>query len=102
MRAYLAYTVLIGLLAVARPASAESDLIIYGPASVKTAAGKLGTVSPKSLDAACASDPGCIAKTGGEVNARRVLAITESGKKLTLMLVDVTAKLLIGTRDVPA
>ncbi|HSD85861.1 MAG TPA: hypothetical protein VLB44_00045 [Kofleriaceae bacterium] len=64
----------------------------------------IGRLSPTSTDQVCATDPGCLAKLGQTIGAPSVVAVivTTSGPTtaLTLMLVDVSAALVIGTRDI--
>ena len=111
-KACAASLVLLGLV-IAVPAHADTELVMLGPvgngdtAAVTAALGKVkaASLSTKTIDAACASDPGCLTTKGSELGAHRVLAVTlGGGSKITLMLVDVNAKILLGTRDldVPA
>jgi tetratricopeptide (TPR) repeat protein len=108
MRAVSAFALLIYVLGFgAAPAAAETELAVLPPVGkgagvVKAALTKarVGTLATKSIDASCASDPGCLTKTGGELGARRVLSISVDGDRLTLTLVDASAKLLLATRDV--
>jgi tetratricopeptide (TPR) repeat protein len=89
-------------------AAADTDLVVApavgdGSAAVNAAlaSSKVGTVSTQTIDAACAADPGCMIKLGASARAKRALSITVAGGgKLTLMVVDVGAQLLLGTRDV--
>lgn len=99
--------VLFGLVVAVGSARAQTELVVLGPvgkgdvAGVKAALGKVpnATVSPKSITADCAQDPGCLIAAGTELLARRVLAVTLAGGNVTVMLVDVSAKILLGTRD---
>jgi tetratricopeptide (TPR) repeat protein len=108
MRAVLAFAMLIHVIGFgAAPAAAETQLAVLPPVGkgagdVKAALAKarVGTLVTKTIDASCASDPGCLTKTGNELGARRVLAISVDGDRLTLTLVDASAKLLLATRDV--
>ena len=108
MRALLAVALLMILLgAGATVASAETELAVLPPVGkgadeVKAALAKarVGTLAKKVVDASCTSDPGCLTKTGTELGARRVLSISVDGERLTLTLVDASAKLLLATRDV--
>jgi hypothetical protein len=60
---------------------------------------KVGSLAALKVDATCAGDPGCLAKTGADLSANRIVAITaNSGGKLDIIVVDVGAKLLLGTR----
>ncbi|HEY5947877.1 MAG TPA: hypothetical protein VIV40_20395 [Kofleriaceae bacterium] len=106
MRALLAIALLMYVLS-ARPAWAETDLLVLPPVGTSAkdvkaalANAKVGTPAAKSVDASCASDPGCLTKTGHEAGAHRVLSITANGTKLTLMVVDASTKLLLATRDI--
>lgn len=109
MRTALAASlVLVGLVVGVCPAFAETDLVVLGPvgtgdlAAAKSALGKVkgATLGAKAIDAGCAADPGCLITSGAEAGARRVLAVAVAGTKYTLTLVDVSAKLLVGTRDI--
>jgi tetratricopeptide (TPR) repeat protein len=107
MRALLAFAMLIYIVGSSAPAAAETDLAVLPPVGkgagdVKAALSKarVGTLATKSIDASCASDPGCLTKTGAELGARRVLSISVDRDRLTLTLVDASAKLLLATRDV--
>jgi tetratricopeptide (TPR) repeat protein len=95
------------LAATATRAAAQTELVVLPPRGkdvrdVRAALPKarVGKLAKKRIDGACASDPQCLAKVGSELGARRVLAITVHGRRLTLMLVDADAKLLLGIRDV--
>src|SRR6476469_2013258 len=88
------------------PAGAE-DLVVLPPlgaakdtAPVSAALTKSGiSVAALKVDATCAGDPGCLAKKGGELSANRIVAITvAAGGKLDIVVVDVGAKVLLGTR----
>ena len=105
---YAASLVLLGLAVAVAPAFADTELVMLGPigsgdvAGVKAALDKVprATLSPKTIDASCASDPGCLTTTGSELGAHRVLAVQLAGAgKLTLTLVDVSVKLMLATRD---
>ena len=107
MRAVLTFAMLMYVLGSgAAPAAAETELLVMPPVGkeakdVKAALAKTSfSLSGKPIDANCASDPGCLTKHGNDSGARRVLSINASGGKLTLMLVDAGAKLLLATRDV--
>src|SRR5262245_59635572 len=105
MRALFAFAMLVVVGAGLRPAFADTELVVLPPVGndggeINAALQKshVGTLSTRTIDVACATDPGCLAKTGSELGARRTLAISfAGGGKLTLMLVDVGAKLLLGT-----
>jgi tetratricopeptide (TPR) repeat protein len=91
----------------AAPAAAETELAVLPPVgkgagdvNAAVAKARVGTLATKTIDASCASDPGCLTKTGAELGARRVLSISVDGERLTLTLVDASAKLLLATRDV--
>lgn len=107
MRSAVATTLVLVGLVLTSVAHAETELVVLGPvgkgdvAGVKAALGKVrnATVSPKTITAECAQDPGCLTSTGTELLAHRVLAVTLGGGKVTVMLVDVSAKILLGTRD---
>lgn len=71
-----------------------------GELSGALAKAKVGTLASRSVAATCVEDPGCLAKTGADLNANRIVAITASGGgKLDVVVVDVGAKLLVGTRS---
>jgi hypothetical protein len=113
MRVLLTLTVLAVLTG---PAVANTDVVL-GPvaaggvkpadvAAVKAALGKAnaGKLSATPIDVTCAGDPGCIAGKGAALNARRVLAVTVApgggaDVRVSLVLVDVIGRLLLGTRD---
>jgi hypothetical protein len=100
-----ACVILLGLRA---SAYADSDVVVLGPigsgdlAAVKTALGtvKGAKLGAAKIDAACAADATCLSTAGSEAGARRVLAVSVAGNKITLTLVDVGVKLTLGTRDV--
>lgn len=108
--------VLLVIIASATPAIADPELVIIGPAAigkttgvppVKQALAKaaIAPLSERTFDATCASDPGCLVKTGGDVRARKLLAVTVtdgSSGTLTIGLayVDVVGKELVAMRDV--
>jgi tetratricopeptide (TPR) repeat protein len=107
MRAVLAYTTIMFVLGIGvAPATAETELLVLPPVGkdakdVKAVLAKTSfALSGKPIDANCAGDPGCLTKIGADSNARRVLSINANGTKLTLLLVDAGAKLLLATRDV--
>jgi hypothetical protein len=88
------------------PAIAD-DIVILPPlgadagtvSSALSSGKKVGTLAAINVDATCAGDPGCLAKTGADLSANRIVAITASGGgKLDIIVVDVGAKLLLGTR----
>src|SRR5687768_2266341 len=105
MRALLAFAVVMSVLGIhATRASAETELAVFPPvggnkadsAAVKGGLAKagVGTLATKTIDSECAADPGCLTKTGSQIGARRVVAITvNGGGKLTLMLVDVVGRI---------
>ena len=87
------------------PASADDIVILpplgSGAAQVSAALGKGSgvTLAALKVDANCASDPGCLAKKGSELSANRIVAITTTGGgKLDIIVVDVGAKVLLGTK----
>ena len=108
MRALLAFAVIMSVLGIgATRASAETELLVMPPLgkdtdAVKAALAKasVGKLATRSIDAACATDPGCLTKVGNENSARRVLAIQVSGTRLTLTVVDAGARALLATRDI--
>lgn len=62
---------------------------------------RVGKLASTSIDVTCAGDPGCLTKTGAEVNAKRIVAIVATGPgQLDVTVVDVGAKLLLGTRTI--
>jgi hypothetical protein len=88
------------------PAIAD-DIVILPPlgsdasavAAALSSGKKVGTLASFKVDATCAGDPGCLAKTGADLSANRIVAITANGGgKLDVIVVDVGAKLLLGTR----
>ncbi len=98
------------LLAGAGAAHAETDVVVLGPVG----SGDLGAVKSAlatvkgakqgqaKLDVACATDAGCLMNVGSDAGARRVLAVSVSDTTITLLLVDVGTKLVLGTRDLAA
>jgi tetratricopeptide (TPR) repeat protein len=92
------------VLALASPANAQSvDLVVFVDGDAITsvlAKSRIGTVSAKILDAACAASAECLAKSGAEAGARRALAVTVAGNKIGFVLVDVGNKELISKREV--
>jgi hypothetical protein len=114
MRAFLILTITV-LAILTGSAVADPDVVLApvatdagstgAAAKVRAALAKagVGTVSDRTIEVVCATDPGCIATAGAELKAQRVLAVTvtTTGKttKIGVMLVDVPAKLVIGTRD---
>jgi len=107
MRALLASAMLMYVLGVgAAPAAADTELLVLPVGKdakdleVVLAKARVGTVSPKPIDASCASDPGCLNKAGADAGAHRVLSINVSGTRFTLMLVDASTRLLLATRDI--
>jgi tetratricopeptide (TPR) repeat protein len=111
MRALLTFAIIAFSAGVAM---ADAD-VVFGPvstdgnakaiAAVKAALGKagVGTLSAKTIEVVCATDPGCIATAGAEVGAQRALAVTVTGSgksmKIGVLLIDIPTKLVIGTRD---
>ena len=80
------------------PIGATSDAAPIASALKKANVGKVATVT---IDATCAGDPGCLTKTGSQQNAKRVVAIVAGGGgQLDVTVVDVGAKLLLGTRSI--
>lgn len=80
------------------PIGAASNAAPIATALRKAKVGKVATVT---IDATCAGDPGCLTKTGSEVNAKRIVAIVvDGGGQLDVTVVDVGAKLLLGTRSI--
>ena len=107
MRPLLAFAMFIAVLGIgAAPVAAETELLVLSPVGkdakdVKAALAKSSfALSGKPIDANCAGDPGCLTKLGNEAGARRVLSINANNGKLTLLLVDAGAKLLLATRDI--
>jgi hypothetical protein len=76
------------------------DIVVLPPVgnSSALAKSKLGKVAAVSIDVTCAADPGCLAKTGAGLNAKRIVAIVVDGSQVDVTVVDVGAKLLLGTR----
>jgi tetratricopeptide (TPR) repeat protein len=119
MRALLCYFAIAVVVALAIPASADTDVVILGPAaSGKVAAATLtqvkslllrsgvGTAVDRKIDAACAADPACLAKAGSELTAQRVLAVTvaqptKGNTTIGVSLVDVVGKEMVAVRDIP-
>lgn len=61
---------------------------------------KVGTLARVTIDATCAGDPGCLAKTGAALNAKRIVAIVAvGGDQFDVTVVDVGAKVMLGTRS---
>src|SRR4051812_19065449 len=91
----------------AKPVFAD-DIVILPPlgaakdakaVSAALAKGGVGKLAPQAVNASCVEDPGCLAKTGNDLNANRIVAITaQGGGKLDVIVVDVGAKILLGTR----
>jgi tetratricopeptide (TPR) repeat protein len=80
------------------PIGATTDTAPIASALKKTKVGKVATVT---VDATCAGDPGCLTKTGSQLNAKRIVAIVAGGAgQLDVTVVDVGAKLLLGTRSI--
>jgi len=105
--AFLASLVVLGLAVAGSSAHAETELVVLGPVGGNPAGvkGALGTVTgaaktTKTITADCATDPGCLMNVGVELGTKRVLSVSVTGKKLTLTLVDVGARVLLGTRDI--
>src|SRR5512138_1980119 len=72
---------------------------VAAPVSAALAKGGVGTMATLKVDATCAGDPRCLATKGSELSANRIVAITVTGPgKLDMVVVDVGAKLLLGTR----
>ncbi len=100
-------------------ASAETDVVVLGPAvqgnvsaghvsQVKKGIDKAAIAPPttRALDAACAGDLTCLVKAGNELTAKRVLALTvsEPGKAkvvITVALVDVIGNEMVAVHDLP-
>jgi hypothetical protein len=114
-----AITFVIIVMAGARPAAAETDLVVLGPAPVgkvndahlvhaKAALAK-AAIAPaveRTIDAACVGSPGCLVTAGSELGARRLLAVSLTdtggdGVTISLAYVDVVGKELVAMRDVP-
>ncbi len=107
------------ILAVATAASADTDVVVLGPAaSGQVGAAQLkavksvllraaiGPAVDRQIDAACAADPGCLSKAGQELSAQRVLAVTvaqpaKGQLTIGLSLVDVVGNEMVAVRDVP-
>ncbi|HUS32064.1 MAG TPA: hypothetical protein VMZ53_26375 [Kofleriaceae bacterium] len=71
------------------------------PVSTALAGSKVGTLATLKVDAACTEDPRCLATKGSELSANRIVAITVTASgKLDMVVVDVGAKLLLGTRSI--
>jgi tetratricopeptide (TPR) repeat protein len=88
-------------------AVAETDLLVLRPTgsdadevNAVLVTSRIGTLATKPVDVGCESDPGCLTKVGNDAGARRVLAIQANGGRLTLIVVDATAKVLLATRDI--
>ena len=101
-----AVILLLTLCALAGPAVAGD--VVLGPvasggtgAQVKTAAKALASLSPRTIDILCLADPSCLAKAGEDAGAKRVVAAAViKGGAVRLTVVDVEAKLVLGTKDV--
>jgi hypothetical protein len=79
-------------------ASGDADAAPVAAALRKVRAAQIAT---RAIDLSCASDPGCLVTTGSELGARRALSVTVTGDgRMTLLLVDVGANLLLGTREI--
>jgi tetratricopeptide (TPR) repeat protein len=118
MRASPVLLIVVVVGALAAPAAADTDIVVLGPALVGKVTGAhvrhvkkaLELALPaqlrdRAIDATCVSDPQCLAAAGGQLGARRVVAVSiadGSGEAITigLALVDVGAKDLVGKRDV--
>jgi hypothetical protein len=105
------------LLCGAATALADTDVVVLGPAGsgnvsdarLKQVRGVLGHIAlpppaARTIDAACAADPGCLVTAGTELNARRVLAVTvaDTGHgeiTISVALVDVIGKEMVAVRD---
>ena len=104
MRALL---LLLTLCALAAPAFADSDLVL-GPialggtaAQVKATGKALVKLAPRVAGAACAADPACVAKAGEDAGAKRVIVVSVvRGGAVQLTVVDVEAKLVLGSKQV--
>ena len=104
MRALL---VLLTLCAPVIPAFADSDVVL-GPVStggsaaqVAATAKALRSLSPRAVSATCVADATCLAKAGEDNGAKRVIAASVGkGGAVKLTVVDVEAKLVLGTKDV--
>lgn len=92
MRAFL---VLLTIALAAIPAAAND--VVVGPAA-KTAEGTGLTVASRPVEAAC--DAACLAKVGVELGAQRVVSLTSGrGGAISVTVVDVEGRLVIGTKD---
>jgi hypothetical protein len=109
----------IALVATSASARAETDVVVLGPAvsgkvsdahvkQVAALVDKAAIAPPmtRSLDAACAGDLTCLVKTGNDLTAKRVLAVTlaEPGKGklvVSVSLVDVIGNEMVAVRDLP-
>jgi len=70
------------------------------PIASALAKANVGTLAAKPVDATCAGDPGCLIKTGEELSANRIVSLTVAADgKLDVLVVDVGAKLMLGTRS---
>ncbi len=104
MRALL---LLLSVCALASPALAGNDVVL-GPvatggsaAQLKAAAKALASLSPKAVEPTCFLDTACLAKTGEDAGARRVIAASVlKGGAVRLAVIDVEAQLELGTKDV--
>jgi len=71
------------------------------PVSTALAKSKALRFAAKNVDANCAGDPGCLAKTGTELNATHIVVVTATGHgNLDVVVVDVGEKLMLGTRTI--
>jgi len=73
-------------------------LVILSVVAAKEAAKAGFTVAARPVDAAC--DTACLASVGAELSAQRVISLTSGrGGAIGVTVVDVEAKLLLGTKD---
>jgi tetratricopeptide (TPR) repeat protein len=71
-----------------------------GPVASALANAGVGKMATLKVDATCAGDPRCLANKGSELSADRIVAIVVTGSgKVDMIVVDVGAKLLLGTRS---
>lgn len=113
MRASL---VVLFIAAAAGPVRADTALVVLGPVPTgpgataqvgavhKAVAAAVAPPAAKTIDAACAIDPECLARAGTELGARRVLAVSladRDAKNVTLqaVLIDVSSKEILARRD---
>lgn len=120
MRASLVLsTIVISVGALAAPAAADTDLVVLGPTINGKAQGahvrhvkkalELAVTTrlrDRAVDVKCVAAPECLAAAGAELGARRVVSVslTDGAKDsmtIGFVLVDVSAKEIVGKRDVP-